>query len=105
MNNFIIICNLSPSHHRGSHFVTIIGTPNEILYVDSLALPCTISSEVHMTLLKFKRRIKNLITKCIQEAESSYCGFFCIYFACIFDYIRIKFESGIMVEESNHQSS
>ena len=90
LKNFIIICNLSPSYDPGSHFVTIIGTPKELLYLDSMALSHSLSSEIYATLLKFKRKIINLVTKRIQSVESFFCGYYCIYFCCLFDYDKMK---------------
>ena len=40
LKRFIIICNLSQEGTKGSHWVTIVKQDKNVLYIDSLGLPC-----------------------------------------------------------------
>lgn len=87
--NFIAICNLSKEGKVGSHFVTIFGTKDELLYIDSFALPCTTSASLYNSLKQLpNRKIITLLKRPIQSSLSEYCGFFCILFTCLFDFQR-----------------
>ena len=87
--NFIAICNLSKQSNVGTHFVTIVGTKQEILYCDSFALPYTTSESLFSSLKQIPRRkITTLFKTPIQSTFSEYCGFFCILFTCLFDIQR-----------------
>ncbi len=81
---FSIICNLSVVGEKGSHFVTIISLPQHVLYIDSLGQPCTV-----LPLKNFLRRLDKPTyynAQQIQDALSSYCGFFCILFVLKFNH-------------------
>ena len=88
LSRFILIANLSPQEHSGTHFVTIIASPREILYCDSYALPSKTSQMLHETLVKLGRKITHVLKYPIQAIDSDFCGFFCMLFVCIFDYER-----------------
>jgi hypothetical protein len=94
-NNFICVCNLSPSGTAGSHFVCIVGRPSEIVYIDSLALPPDLSPQLYNALVSMNRPIKSLIKQRIQSSNSHFCGYFAIYFACLFDKRRFPKISGL----------
>ena len=86
---FIAICNLSKESEIGSHFVTVVADPKQLLYIDSFALPTTMSVALYNTLKKVKKRkIKRLLKQPIQANSSEYCGFFCMLFTCLFDVER-----------------
>lgn len=88
LSRFILIVNLSPQEYRGTHFVTIVGSPREIIYCDSYALTCNTSQVLHESLLKIGRNITHMLKYPIQSINSEFCGFFCVFFVCFFDYER-----------------
>ena len=82
--DFIIIVNLEK---RGSgivgHFVTIIGSPESVLYLDPYGFPCA-----NEDIENFMRGAKRPIYCCrkqIQSFNSVYCGVFAMLFALYFD--------------------
>ena len=89
-DEFILICNLSPQWHSGSHFVTIVANTNEIIYCDSLALPISTSQSLFANLkhIGIGRRLTSLLKRPIQAPLSEFCGLYCIYCVCLFDYQR-----------------
>ena len=85
---FILICNLSPQKHAGTHFVTIVANKREILYCDSLALPINTSNELFSNLKNIRKKVTNFIKHPIQASLSNFCGIYCMYFVALFDHKR-----------------
>ena len=76
--NFSLIINLSNVGEKGSHFIAVSISENQILYFDSFGSLQT-NSNIEKYLKRYKKRI--LYTKYqIQHLISSHCGFFCISF-------------------------
>lgn len=75
------IVNLSKASEEGSHFVALIVGPKSVTVEDSLSLPLDICSPILYKAIKAaKKRLKYSIDYPIQRLESSFCGFYCIYF-------------------------
>lgn len=87
-NEFIFVCNLSQSTEIGSHFVTVIGLKDELIYADSLAQPAQLSTQLYSTLKSTGKKISPLLRQPIQANSSQFCGIFCIYYCMFFDYKR-----------------
>ena len=91
---YICIVNLSKKTHPGSHFVTVIGTKKLTLYADSLALPSSLSPQLHKSLQSLGKKISPLNSRPIQAPHSVFCGFFAIFYCIFFDYIRFPLIKG-----------
>lgn len=90
---FSIICNLAKAGERGSHFVTLVGQPDQIIYIDPLAMPCT-----NPDITKFindarslpqggerrQRYFRHQVLP-IQNRLSKYCGFYCIMYVLFYE--------------------
>ena len=72
-----IIINFDKVGERGSHFIAIFLTSNELLFFDSLNYPI-IPLSLSQYLSEYKK-IKDL-SKSLQSFESTYCGFYCMLF-------------------------
>lgn len=93
--NFIIIVNLG-LRNRGKllngklevgHFVTIIGQPNAIHYIDPYGQQppgAGLRPELNAFLRSCNRPLR-VSRKQVQHDESSLCGLYCILFACYAD--------------------
>ena len=82
-NNFTIICNLSKCGDKGTHFITIVVDCESVVYIDSLGLPC-----INEDISKFLNRLNRPIsynTRTIQHPNSVFCGYYCIFYALLFD--------------------
>lgn len=96
-SDFIAICNLSKQSEIGTHFVVLVGSDSQLIYLDTFALPCTVSPSLYNSLKQIRnRKITTLIKKPIQSSLSEYCGFFCIFFTCMFDFKRFPQISHMM---------
>lgn len=85
--HFSIICNLDKVGEEGSHFVTVVGQPEQILYMDPLALPCTnpsIAKFIEEAQLQGKRSLKEQKRQ-IQHPLSKYCGFYCMLYTLYYE--------------------
>lgn len=82
----IFIINLSPSFKRkGSHFITILKRGKSVRIYDSLKLP-SYPSLLHAYFeRKGREKMTQALTNPVQCLTSSYCGFFCIYYALKLD--------------------
>lgn len=82
----IFIINLSPSHQRkGSHFIAVLKRGKSAKIYDSLKLPNYPSLLDRYFRKKKGERMTQGLTKPVQSLSSSYCGFFCIYYALKLD--------------------
>ena len=83
LNNFIIVVNLDK---RGSedvgHFITIVGSAKNVLYIDPYGLPCW-QKDVTRFLNACRRSIV-YNRKQIQDFMSVYCGVYAMLFASYF---------------------
>lgn len=74
------ICNLSPKHESGSHWITVMRSENNSLDIfNSLG-----QENLNYILPHFKFRKKyelNYNEDLFQDLSTKTCGFFCIYFA------------------------
>lgn len=75
---FSIIFNLSKHFEPGSHFISIVKFPKQIIYFDSFGKNCKVKS-IKTFINKFKLPIK-YNKKQIQHHVSNFCGYFCFYF-------------------------
>lgn len=98
MKKFTLICNHSKLGEPGSHFVTIVGFPNYMLYIDTFGQPCRIK-EISNFLNLFDRPIHYNSTQ-IQSDLSYFCGFYSIMYVLYFEkrftnthFGKIKFDS------------
>jgi hypothetical protein len=85
--NFSIICNLDKDTEPGSHFITIICSPNAIIYIDSLGKLCSnkyIKQFLEGVSKKQNIRIINVVEK-VQDTSSVFCGFFAILYVLYFN--------------------
>ncbi len=84
---FSIIVNLGKSKgknaEREGHFVSIVGFPKQVYYLDPYGLPPT-QKHVKRFLKKCKRAII-VNRRQIQSLNSVYCGLFAVFFICYFD--------------------
>lgn len=75
------IVNLSKASDFGSHFVALTVGSKSITVHDSLSLPLDIISPFfYKCLSKTKKKLEYSIDFPIQQLDSSFCGFYCIYF-------------------------
>jgi len=95
--HFIFICNLSKASEKGTHFVCVVGKPTSIIYIDSLGLNVNMSPILHEQLRLIDRPISCLVDTPIQSQDSLFCGFYCIFFACLFDINRFPNASGLLL--------
>ena len=80
-DTFVIVSNLNKKKQIGSHFVTIVYTRGHLFYLDSLATP----PEQVAPLYDFNPRVIHYFDTPIQSVTSLACGFYCIFFALLFD--------------------
>jgi hypothetical protein len=88
-DRFSLIANLSEEKEAGTHFITIVGRPNFMLYIDSIGLPCT---NIHIrNFLKSCKRKLLYNTVVIQHPNNDFCGYFAILYVLLNDSaIRVK---------------
>lgn len=74
-----IVCNLSPAHLSGSHWLIILRKSNSVLEIfNSLG---TSSLDFFRPYFNFQREFQiNFNKECFQSDTSNKCGYFCIYF-------------------------
>lgn len=82
--NFTFICNLDKVGEVGSHFVTVVADPENIIYVDPLGLPC-LNKDISCFLKQSGRRV-SYNTRTIQHPLSNFCGFYALLYVLHFDY-------------------
>lgn len=82
-NKFSIVCNLSKSTHKGSHWIVIIGEKYNVHYIDSMGLPCLIQDI--LIFLNSCNRNLTINSRCIQPLSSIFCGFYSIYCVLYYD--------------------
>ena len=75
-----VICNLSPAHLSGSHWICIVRSDKDIIEIfNSLGSP---NLDYIKNFLKFTKRLEiEYNEQQFQSQLSSTCGYFCIYFA------------------------
>ena len=75
-----IICNLSRSADEGTHFVALIREDQELYYFDPLQLDEHPNQDI-ASFLRSCSGVEKLyqLTEPLQDEESFYCGFFCIF--------------------------
>ena len=95
MRRFIFISNLAESDEIGTHFVCVVGKPNELIYIDSFGLPASTSSSLFSSLRKFDLKIREFYKSPVQHLSSHFCGMFVIYFTLLHDYLRMPITSGL----------
>lgn len=83
-SQFSLVCNLSKVDEPGSHFISIISFPNFVLYLDSLGLPCTVSSIKEFLRQLGKPTFHNSLQ--VQDVSSDFCGLYCILFILHFSH-------------------
>ena len=76
--NASLICNLSKTNEKGSHFIGIYITETKILYFDPFGVTCYVQSISKYLQLYNREIIESLAT--IQDPLSLHCGYFCIGF-------------------------
>lgn len=75
------VVNLSKAGDKGTHFIVLSIEADAITIYDSLSLPLKqFSPSLYNALKKSGKSIKRAIKKPIQNMDSSFCGFYCIYF-------------------------
>ena len=84
--HFSIIVNLSVQKDPGTHFITIIGFPNYIYYIDSVGWPCMTPPITHF--LSSLNRPIFYNYKQIQSYQSAFCSLYCILF--VFFLVNLK---------------
>ena len=83
LKRFSIVCNLSDHNEAGSHFVCIIKLNNELLYIDSLGLPCL---ENNISSFLCRNRVKLFHNNAqFQDFKSDFCSLYCIMFVLYFE--------------------
>ena len=85
--HFSLIANLDKYGDPGTHFITLIGLPTCVLYIDTLGLPNYFSRTLWHCLTRLNRPLKSIysMTEHVQTHESNMCGDFSAYFCIIFD--------------------
>ena len=76
--NVSLIANLSKKTEKGTHFVAIVISKQQILYFDSFGILNT-SNIIEKYLIKYNKKILFFKNQ-VQHSLSSHCGFFCISF-------------------------
>lgn len=96
---FCLVFNLSKHDAKGSHFVAIFASKENIIYFDPYGNK--LSNAFIKTFVKNNKKQRKLITnnKCIQSCSSIFCGFFCLGFLISQKYC-IPFKSFISFFES-----
>ena len=88
LQKFSIICNLDREGERGSHFIAIVGHPEEIEYIDPLGLPCfnkDLANFMRKCLQTVKKRVIKTNTVPFQHPLSSFCGFYTMLTVLFYD--------------------
>lgn len=86
--SFFTLCvNQDPLAKKGSHFITLVGCPTEILYVDSLALPQYFSEPLYTCMTSLNRPVKTLMQEAdrVQSWESKFCAGYCALVCAMYD--------------------
>ena len=82
-SNVSLICNLSKSYEKGSHYVTIYILSHKILYFDPFGFGC-IGEDICKYLHMYNKTIiQSKVT--IQHPLSFHCAYFCIGFILAID--------------------
>ena len=82
--DFIFVVNLEErASTTVGHFVTVVGTPEHVLYIDPYGLPC--DNEYINNFMRGCRRPIYHNEKQIQSFDSVYCGVFAMLFVLYFD--------------------
>ena len=76
---FIVIVNLGSSRNPNGHFVTLVGRPSTVLYLDPYGLPSVVES-VNKFLEACGRKVENDFGQ-VQRFSSKYCGLYALLFA------------------------
>lgn len=78
------IVNCAESSDRGTHFITLLVRPSDILVLDSLSLNLqTVASALYKLMLQSKKQINYAFTRPLQDLSSAFCGLYCAYF-CVY---------------------
>ena len=81
---FSLVCNLSEDDEPGTHFITILHTERNIIYIDPFGHPC--ENEKIQTFIRSFDRAPIYNETQIQDYESSFCGFYAILFCLYFEH-------------------
>ena len=81
--NGTMIILLGKSAQEVGHYVTLILSPQYVLYIDTFGLPC-LSSSIRTFIARSKRDLF-FNTKQIQAVTSKYCGIYSILWVLLFD--------------------
>lgn len=120
LKKYSIVCNLSPTNHPGSHFVSIIvHKRGRVTYCDPLNLPYQINPDITNFLAmasrgasvawksernrrgrrQFRDAIKLFPARAVQHTRSNFCGFFAMAYVLYFDSnVSGKPEDGLQFE-------
>lgn len=75
------IVNLARRREKGTHFIVLSVKADTIKIYDSLSLPLKqFSPSLYSALKKSGKVLKRAFKNAIQDIDSSFCGFYCIYF-------------------------
>lgn len=77
--DFAIIVNLARQNEKGTHFVTIIQAQKKMFLFDSLTTPRYMLPNNIKQWMDTKNGV-NVLSTPIQNFNSEFCGFYCIYF-------------------------
>ena len=84
LKSFVLVCNLSKSYDRGSHFVTIVKSQRYMYYIDSFGRPPPPKCDGIHSFLKASSIPVFVNYRQLQHPESSFCGFFAILFCLLY---------------------
>jgi len=77
--DFAIIVNLAGHAEPGTHFIVLLQLKGKMFVFDSLALTGSMLPD-NLKLWTEEKDAINVLSKPIQDFNSDFCGFYCIYF-------------------------
>jgi hypothetical protein len=80
---FNAVCNLSRLGEEGTHFVTLVGRPAAVLYIDTFGLPCH-NDDIGQFLQRCGRPVLFNFRR-IQSTTSAHCGLFALMYVMFYD--------------------
>ena len=83
-DSFVLVCNLSKSYERGSHFVTIAKSRKFMYYIDSFGRGPPFWSDGIRAFMHASSVPVFFNQRQLQHSRSTYCGFFAILFAFLY---------------------
>jgi hypothetical protein len=90
INCFSLIFNESKHDEEGTHFIAIYANKNYVYYFDSLGLKLE-NDFIKMFLYSCGRKVRSENIQ-IQSFDSSFCGFFCLFFLMYMEQDNAKFK-------------